>query len=33
VVTSVRQVQGRDRLTVHVRDGKFPAEVSRQYGF
>jgi len=33
VVTSVRQVQGRDRLTVHVQDGRFPAEVSRQYGF
>ncbi len=33
VVTSVRQVQGRDRLTVHVHDGRFPAEVSRQYGF
>ncbi len=33
VVTSVRQVRGRDRLTVHVQDGKFPAEVSRQYGF
>ena len=33
VVTSVGQVRGRDRLTVHVRDGKFPAEVSRQYGF
>ncbi len=33
VVTSVGQVQGRDRLTVHVQDGSFPAEVSRQYGF
>jgi len=33
LVTSIGQVQGRDRLTVHVRDGKFPAEVSRQYGF
>ena len=32
-VTSVKQVRGRDRLTVHVRDGRFPAEVSRQYGF
>ena len=32
-VTSVKQVHGRDRLTVHVRDGRFPAEVSRQYGF
>jgi exodeoxyribonuclease VII large subunit len=33
VVTSTRQVQGRDRLTVHVQDGSFPAEVSKQYGF
>jgi exodeoxyribonuclease VII large subunit len=33
VITSVKQVRGRDRLTVHVRDGRFPAEVSRQYGF
>jgi exodeoxyribonuclease VII large subunit len=33
VVTSTRQVQGRDRLTVHVQDGSFPADVSRQYGF
>jgi len=33
VVTSMRQVEGRDRLTVHVQDGSFPAEVSRQYGF
>jgi exodeoxyribonuclease VII large subunit len=33
VVTSVHQVQGRDRLTIHVRDGSFPAEVSKQYGF
>ncbi len=32
-VTSVKQVRGRDRLTVHVQDGRFPAEVSRQYGF
>ncbi len=32
-VTSIKQVRGRDRLTVHVRDGRFPAEVSRQYGF
>ncbi len=32
-VTSVKQVRGRERLTVHVRDGRFPAEVSRQYGF
>ncbi len=33
VITSVKQIRGRDRLTVHVRDGRFPAEVSRQYGF
>jgi exodeoxyribonuclease VII large subunit len=32
-VTSVGQVRARERLTVHVRDGKFPAEVSKQYGF
>jgi exodeoxyribonuclease VII large subunit len=32
-VTSVRQVKGRDRLDIHVKDGRFPAEVSRQYGF
>lgn len=32
-ITSVRQVKGKDRLDVHVRDGRFPAEVSRQYGF
>lgn len=32
-ITSVRQVKGRDRLNVHVKDGHFPAEVSRQYGF
>ncbi len=32
-ITSVRQVKGRDRLDIHVRDGRFPAEVSRQYGF
>ena len=32
-VTSVRQVKGRDRLDIYVRDGRFPAEVSRQYGF
>ena len=32
-VTSVKQVKGRERLDVHVRDGRFPAEVSRQYGF
>jgi exodeoxyribonuclease VII large subunit len=33
VVASVGQVKGRDRLDVHVTDGSFPAEVSRQYGF
>ena len=32
-ITSIRQVKGKDRLDVHVKDGKFPAEVSRQYGF
>jgi len=32
-ITSVRQVRGKDRLDVHVKDGHFPAEVSRQYGF
>jgi exodeoxyribonuclease VII large subunit len=32
-VTSVKQVKGRERLDVHVEDGRFPAEVSRQYGF
>jgi len=32
-VTSVKQVKGRERLDVHVKDGRFPAEVSRQYGF
>ena len=32
-ITSVQQVKGKDRLDVHVKDGKFPAEVSRQYGF
>ncbi len=32
-ITSVHQVKGRDRLDVHVKDGHFPAEVSRQYGF
>jgi len=33
VVRSVSQVKGRDRLNVEVADGRFPAEVSRQYGF
>lgn len=32
-ITSVRQVKGKEKLDVHVSDGKFPAEVSRQYGF
>jgi exodeoxyribonuclease VII large subunit len=32
-VTSITQVKGKERLDVHVKDGKFPAEVSRQYGF
>jgi exodeoxyribonuclease VII large subunit len=33
VVTGVEQVKARDRLDVHVSDGSFPAEVSKQYGF
>jgi exodeoxyribonuclease VII large subunit len=32
-VTSVTQVRGKEQLDVYVKDGKFPAEVSRQYGF
>jgi exodeoxyribonuclease VII large subunit len=32
-VISVKQVKGRDRLDIFVKDGRFPAEVSRQYGF
>ncbi len=32
-ITSVHQVKGKDKLDVHVKDGRFPAEVSRQYGF
>ena len=32
-ITSVHQVKGKDRLDVHVKDGRFPADVSRQYGF
>ncbi len=32
-VTSIKQVKGKERLDVYVKDGKFPAEVSRQYGF
>jgi exodeoxyribonuclease VII large subunit len=33
VVVKVEQVKTRDRLDVHVTDGSFPAEVSKQYGF
>ncbi|MFQ5879182.1 MAG: exodeoxyribonuclease VII large subunit [Dehalococcoidia bacterium] len=33
VVTSTAQVKTRDSLDVHVADGRFPADVSRQYGF
>jgi exodeoxyribonuclease VII large subunit len=33
VVTSAGQVKARDRLDIHVTDGSFPAEVSKQYGF
>jgi exodeoxyribonuclease VII large subunit len=32
-ITSVAQVKGKARLDIHVKDGHFPAEVSRQYGF
>jgi exodeoxyribonuclease VII large subunit len=32
-VISTSQVNGRDRLDIFVKDGRFPAEVSRQYGF
>ena len=32
-VTHVGQVHAKERLTVHVQDGSFPAEVSKQYGF
>jgi exodeoxyribonuclease VII large subunit len=32
-VSQVKQVKGKAKLDVHVKDGKFPAEVSRQYGF
>jgi len=32
-ITSTAQVKGRARLDIHVKDGHFPAEVSRQYGF
>ena len=33
VVASAGQVKARDRLDIHVTDGSFPAEVSKQYGF
>ena len=33
VVVRVEQAKARDRLDVHVSDGSFPAEVSKQYGF
>jgi exodeoxyribonuclease VII large subunit len=32
-VTSVQQVKSKERLDIYVKDGKFPAEVSKQYGF
>jgi exodeoxyribonuclease VII large subunit len=32
-VTSIKQVKAREKLDIHVKDGRFPAEVSRQYGF
>lgn len=32
-ITSVKQAKGKDKLDIHVADGKIPAEVSRQYGF
>jgi len=32
-ITSTTQVTGKARLDIHVKDGSFPAEVSRQYGF
>lgn len=32
-ITSVAQATGKAKLDIHVKDGKFPAEVSRQYGF
>ncbi len=33
VITSVRKVQERERLNIHVADGQFSVEVSRPYGF
>ena len=32
-ITSVKQAKGKDKLDIHVADGRIPAEVSRQYGF
>jgi exodeoxyribonuclease VII large subunit len=32
-VTRVSQVKAKERLTIHVQDGRFPAEVAKQYGF
>ncbi|HUF53747.1 MAG TPA: exodeoxyribonuclease VII large subunit [Dehalococcoidia bacterium] len=32
-ITSITQATGKAKLDIHVKDGKFPAEVSRQYGF
>ena len=32
-VTSVKHVKGKDKLDLHVADGRIPAEVARQYGF
>jgi exodeoxyribonuclease VII large subunit len=32
-ITSVSQATGKAKLDINVKDGKFPAEVSRQYGF
>ena len=32
-ITSTSQVTGKAKLDIHVKDGQFPAEVSRQYGF
>jgi exodeoxyribonuclease VII large subunit len=32
-VTSVQQVKSKERIDIYVKDGKFPAEVAKQYGF
>jgi exodeoxyribonuclease VII large subunit len=32
-VTSIRDVRAKERLDIYVKDGKFPAEVAKQYGF